>query len=462
MPSGLSKIRQPGQGDKFWDTTAYHMTLVNETIHFLDDHLASARADDPFFAYVALGAVHLPNSPPDLYFNESKVAGQYPTPHMDMISEVDLVVGSLMQALKNQDLIKDTLIVFTSDNGGLQNFKTKSQNYNHLSSGILRGYKSDIWEGGHRVPLIMRYDGGNFPAGQRRHHLVGLNDLFATICDICGIKVPPNQALDSVSFANGIYANKITKGLRKYLATWTYTLSGNKKQEDAIRYGKFKLVRIYGKKHYRVKKVMLFDLESDLSEKHDLSQVLQYKGMIAKMVEVLHQSSSLSHHSLPIIMVVLKLSGQRLGDPALQQVYKYLGQLYYAHLRQNLSRCPGRFLHLKIQNLDREETNEFMSVKFGGMVWYGERVKRDSAHTCIVHAFKKKQKFRVFLHKLHMGRDPWVKSIQALKVWKEGKLLQSWPSGGRQRANIAATMDAGNSSKVIFTSAPHSEYVSLP
>jgi len=49
-----------------------------------------------------------------------------------------------------------------------------------------------------------------------------------------------------------------------------------------------------------------------------------------------------------------------------------------------------------------------------------------------------------------------------LKVWKEGKLLQSWPSGGRQRANIAATMDAGNSSKVIFTSAPHSEYVSLP
>ena len=72
------------------------MILVNETKHFLTMHYWK-RSYDPFFAYVALGGVHIPHSPPNTYLNGEPVAGQYPTQHSDMVSELDMVVGSLIE-----------------------------------------------------------------------------------------------------------------------------------------------------------------------------------------------------------------------------------------------------------------------------------------------------------------------------------------------------------------------------
>jgi len=222
MPNGITNIQSPGEGDKEWDSTAYSMKLVEETTNFIDDHLTGSRANDPFFAYVALGAVHTPYSPPNFYFGKTKVAGQYPTQHMDMLSEVDLVVGSLMKALADRGLMSDTLIIFTSDNGG---WGSSSLPYGHITNGPLHGNKASIWEGGHRVPLIMRYDGGNFPAGATRSHLVGLNDIFSTVCEIAGVQVPPGQAKDSISFASYIKSEQVRTGLRQYLAIWLYSLA---------------------------------------------------------------------------------------------------------------------------------------------------------------------------------------------------------------------------------------------
>ena len=156
MPEGISMINsgKGGDGAIDWDSTAYNMILVNATKRFIDYH-TSRRPDDPFFTYVALGTVHIPHSPPYKYLDDSPIAGQYDTPHKDLLGEMDKVVGSLLQILEDKQLIEDTIIVFTSDNGGLHS------QYSDFSSGPLRSSKGSIYEGGHRIPMILRWDNGN-------------------------------------------------------------------------------------------------------------------------------------------------------------------------------------------------------------------------------------------------------------------------------------------------------------
>ena len=152
---GQSSIKASGEGQSDWDSTAYNMILVNETEAFLDDHMVN-RADDPFFAYVALGSVHIPHSPPDKYIDGSRVAGELPNGHLDILYEMDKVVGSLLEMLEARNMTEDTIIVFTSDNGGLGRKHANSWEYGHESNGILRGKKGEIYEGGTRVPMIIR------------------------------------------------------------------------------------------------------------------------------------------------------------------------------------------------------------------------------------------------------------------------------------------------------------------
>ena len=137
MPHGQSKINTSGQGSPDWDSTAYNMILVNETEKFLDSVVGSEK---PFFSYVALGAVHVPFTPPDKYIDGDRIAGRHPTYHMDMIYEVDKVVGSIVKALEDRKMVENTLIIFTSDNGG-QLSTTEGEKYNHYSNIFLRGAK---------------------------------------------------------------------------------------------------------------------------------------------------------------------------------------------------------------------------------------------------------------------------------------------------------------------------------
>ena len=270
-PHGISMITKAGDGDKDWDSTAYNMILVNETERFLDTHL-STRSEDPFFAYVALGAVHEPHSPPRKYIDGSPVAGEYENLHMDLLGEMDKVVGSLVDLIEKRQLLEKTIIIFTSDNGGL----SQSEMYGHKASGPLRGYKGQIHEGGHRVPMIVRWD-GVFPQGETRDHHFSLTDIYATLCDFAGINVPRNQALDSISFAAYITDSGNTESLRSYLGTWRY--KKNILTQESIRKGKYKLI-----KHNWDSSVQLFDLNLDLSETRDLSLEPIYKPLIYEML----------------------------------------------------------------------------------------------------------------------------------------------------------------------------------
>jgi len=274
MPKGKSKIKKRGDGSPQWDSTAYNQILVEETIRFIDHHSAT-RSYDPFLAYVALGAVHGPHSPPDQYLDESTIAGKYDSPHLDLLGEVDKVVGSIVSAIEERGLANDTILIFTSDNGGLG----KSKDFGHFPSGPLQGQKGSVYEGGHRVPLIIRWD-NTFPTGVNRTHLVGLNDIFATLCELAGIDVPHGQALDSKSFANYIKTNN-SDGLRQSLGIWRYVKTSL--QSEALRRNKLKLIRS-GPDDSSVE---LYNLENDIGETVDLSSDAAYEMIKNDMLDEL-------------------------------------------------------------------------------------------------------------------------------------------------------------------------------
>ncbi len=193
----------------------------------------------------------------------SPVAGQYDTEHLDVLGEVNLVAESLLKMLEDRKLIEDTIIIFASDNGGLGS--SKESKTGHNSSGRLRESKGSIYEGGHRIPMAIRWDNGKIPKGETRSHLVGLNGLFATLCDFAGIEIPEGQAIDSISFADYALDQDNKLGLREYLPTWE--IRRNKLQRAAIRKGSMKLIH-----DYRSKEFELYNLTADISEMNDISE----------------------------------------------------------------------------------------------------------------------------------------------------------------------------------------------
>jgi arylsulfatase A-like enzyme len=271
-----------GEGSHDWDTSAYNMILANETKRFILDHKQN-HANQPFFAYVALGAAHVPFSPPFNYTDGSQVAGKYPSKHMDILGEMDMVVGSLLQVLKDASMIEDTIIVFTSDNGGENKSVIKAGLYSNFP---FRGIKAEAWEGGHRVPYIIRWDHGNVPRNETRSRLVGLNDLFATLCELAGVTIPKGQALDSISHAKYLRDKSSSNGLRNYLRIFAI-----RQDIEVVRRNQFKLHidRISGKP------LRLYNLNKDPGEQTNLlkqSDWYKHQYLIYDMLHHMALSSS--------------------------------------------------------------------------------------------------------------------------------------------------------------------------
>ena len=158
---------------------------------------AGASPSTPWFLQFHSQAVHIPHTPGSVFFG-APVAGTTPTPHLDMVREVDLQMEALMSRVERHGWLNTTLTIFTSDNGGLD----KSERAGHLASGPLRGYKDTEFEGGHRVPFLVRWP-GVVPPGSRCDTTLNLLDLFATFAEMLGrgaLEDSAVQGLDSTSF----------------------------------------------------------------------------------------------------------------------------------------------------------------------------------------------------------------------------------------------------------------------
>ena len=175
-----------------WSLEAVLPRLRDEAVAFIEQ---SAQQPKPFLLYLPLTSPHTP-----LAVNEPwRGASGLGNACADLIMETDAVVGDVLAAIDQAGITEETLVVFTSDNGfapyvGVKELEARG----HFPSGPLRGYKSDAWEGGHRVAFMVRYP-GTIAAGSRCDQLVHQADLLATFAEVLEAKLPPDAGEDSVS-----------------------------------------------------------------------------------------------------------------------------------------------------------------------------------------------------------------------------------------------------------------------
>lgn len=153
-----------------------------------------AETPEPFLLYLPLTSPHTPLAVSDRWKGKSGL-GSY----ADFVMETDAMVGRVLEELEESGAADDTLVVFTSDNGCAPYIGAKRlEQQGHYPSGPLRGYKSDVWEGGHRVPLIVRLPGVVEP-GAVCGRLVHQADWMATLADLWKVPLPDDAGEDSVS-----------------------------------------------------------------------------------------------------------------------------------------------------------------------------------------------------------------------------------------------------------------------
>lgn len=178
-----------------WRHSEVGASLLEKTEAFLDDHLARHK-DKPFYIHFCSDGAHGPYVPAATLTGKPLKGVTKMTDHTDMIYETDILLGALVETLKERGLRENTMVVYTSDNGGLP----FEREFGHDSVAGLRGLKSTVFEGGQRVPFVVSWP-GTIPAGTVRNQVIGAHDLVATTLELAGVDVPKGQAIDSVSLA---------------------------------------------------------------------------------------------------------------------------------------------------------------------------------------------------------------------------------------------------------------------
>jgi arylsulfatase A-like enzyme len=193
------KVTRPlPNGFGFRGGKAAHELYVDEMVGTTLTEKALAWMEEqrgrPFFLYYGTTAIHHPFTPHPRFQGTSEAG-----PYGDFIHELDWITGELMAAVEARGETDDTVFIFTSDNGGMLN-RGGQQAWaaGHRLNGKLLGFKFDVWEGGHRVPFIVRWPGLT-PHGSRSDALVSSIDLMRTFADHLGIRLPDTAATDSVS-----------------------------------------------------------------------------------------------------------------------------------------------------------------------------------------------------------------------------------------------------------------------
>ncbi len=185
-----------------WSQEDVDIRLTEQAVKFIDRHQES-RSDDPFFLYFVPSSPHIPWLVP-----ESMKGKTDEGPRGDLVALVDWCLGQITQTLEKYGLEENTLIIVTSDNG-----PRKGAN-GHKSAGDLRGYKAQIWEGGHRVPFIARWPGKIEP-GTVSKEVFSLTDMMATFSALMSREVPDSAGEDSYDVLPALLGGEMVENSRR-------------------------------------------------------------------------------------------------------------------------------------------------------------------------------------------------------------------------------------------------------
>ncbi|MCR8635826.1 sulfatase [Paenibacillus radicis (ex Xue et al. 2023)] len=265
----ISHVDQTGcsdwwEGDTLVEEPGYVTHLVTKhSVDFIHEH-----KHRPFLLYVAHEAPHYPYQGPNDKADRT-VGGTFPAygsredqkeAYREMVEEMDKGIGDIIEALKQNDLDENTLIIFFSDNGGVP----------IGSNGPLRGYKNELWEGGHRVPAIVRWSGHIKPGTLCDEPVISI-DIMPTVLELCSRDIPHGLRLDGVSIAALLLDSKPVA---------PRTLFWENGNQHAVREGNWKLV-LHAKGLDGG--IGLYDLSNDLNEQYNKAE------QCPELVSELHQ-----------------------------------------------------------------------------------------------------------------------------------------------------------------------------
>ncbi len=196
------------------------LVFLRKSQEFLEEHVRTS-PDKPFFLYHSAQAVHLPSFPADQFKSKSGAG-----PHGDFIHELDWIVGELLSTLERLGVADNTLVIFTSDNGPETTTVIHMRaDHDHDGARPWRGVKRDQWEGGHRVPFIVRWPGKVKP-DTTSTQLTSLTDVMATIAAVVGCELPENAAEDSFDMLPA-FLGQSDKPIRPYILQQAFGGSRN-------------------------------------------------------------------------------------------------------------------------------------------------------------------------------------------------------------------------------------------
>lgn len=240
----------------------------------------SAAASKPYLLYVPLTSPHTPLAVNKEWKGKSGL-GLY----ADFVMETDAVIGQIVEAIDQSGAARNTLIIFTSDNGCAPYIGVKEmEEQGHYPSGPLRGYKSDTWEGGHRVPFIVRWP-GVVEAGSISGQLVHQADLMATFAEVLDTKLPDNVGEDSFSLM------PLLKGEDKPVRE--HAVSASIGGVPSVRLGPWKYIPAPGSGGWTRgagnEPVQLYNLTDDIGETRNLAaqepeRVEQMRALLEKLI----------------------------------------------------------------------------------------------------------------------------------------------------------------------------------
>ncbi len=230
------------------------------------EYVERQSSDAPFMLCMSLTAPHIPIVPSEEYRGRSELG-----PYGDFCIQVDDSVGAVLDALDRRDLAANTLVIFAADNGCAPYIGIEEMNQQgHYPSYIYRGYKSDIWEGGHRIPFLARWP-ARVAAGSSSHETVCLTDLLATCASMLGDELPRDAGEDSYDILPALVGEPLSEPIRE--ATVHQAGDGS----FSIRQGRWKLELTpssggYGNlseeevRRRNLPPIQLYDLKADIGE----------------------------------------------------------------------------------------------------------------------------------------------------------------------------------------------------
>ncbi|MCL4123931.1 UNVERIFIED_CONTAM: hypothetical protein GTU68_032840 [Idotea baltica] len=261
----VKAFSRPGPASEDFEAIDVLDKLADETVKYISEY----DSDNPFFVYMPLPSPHTPIVPTEKWQGKSGI-GSY----ADFVMQTDDVVGQVVKALDAKGISENTIVIVTSDNGCSKRADFKNlEKHGHFASAQFRGSKSDIWDGGHRVPFLVKWP-KVISAGSVSNHLVCQMDLLATCAELMQAKIPQDAGEDSESILPIFFGNDpefTRKGLIHHSVSGCF----------AYREGNYKMILSRGSGGWtapnekaaatqKLPKAQLYDMAADPGEQNNM------------------------------------------------------------------------------------------------------------------------------------------------------------------------------------------------